>query len=132
MSAKKQVRVKNLTLGDGNIYVQSMLNVKSTDIEGSINQALELQNAGCDIVRAAVPDMKAVELIEKLKENISIPLVADIHFDYRLALACADAGVDKIRINPGNIGDESKIKQVVDKCKQKKHTYKNRRKFGKS
>ncbi len=119
MSAKKQVRVKNLTLGDGNIYVQSMLNVKSTDIEGSINQAIELQKAGCDIVRAAVPDMKAVELIEKLKENISIPLVADIHFDYRLALACADAGVDKIRINPGNIGDESKIKQVVDKCKQK-------------
>ena len=111
------VKLKNITLGDGKIYIQSMLNTKSTDIEGSVLQAVKLEEAGCDIVRAAIPDMDAVKLIPAIKEKINIPLVADIHFDYRLALEAVSAGVDKIRLNPGNIGDDSRVKEVANACK---------------
>jgi (E)-4-hydroxy-3-methylbut-2-enyl-diphosphate synthase len=96
-----------------------MLNVPSTDIEGSVRQAVALEQAGCEIVRAAIPDMAAVALIPAIKEKISIPLVADIHFDYRLAVAAAQAGIDKIRINPGNIGSRDKVQAVVDECKKR-------------
>lgn len=119
MRTVRSVRVGDVILDGKHIYIQSMLNTRSDDIEGSIKQAILLENAGCEIVRAAVPNMAAVQLIEKLKENISIPLVADIHYDYKLALACADAGVDKIRINPGNIGSQDRVRQVVKKCTEK-------------
>ena len=115
----KKVKVGNCVLGSEKIYIQSMLNKRSDDIEGSVQQSVELEKAGCDIVRAAIPDMDAVKLIPAIKEKVNIPLVADIHFDYKLALAAADAGIDKIRINPGNIGDMDRVKQVVDKCANK-------------
>ena len=105
--------------GDAPVSVQSMLNRHSTDFEGNIAQAVALENAGCEIIRVSVPDIKTVELISKLKEAVKIPVVADIHFDYKLAIESAYAGVDKIRINPGNIGDDEKVKQVVDVCRFK-------------
>lgn len=110
------VKVGNCVLDGNRIYIQSMLNVRSDDIEGSVKQAVELERAGCEIIRAAIPDMDAVRLIPAIKEKINIPLVADIHFDYRLALEAAAAGVDKIRINPGNIGGMDRVKQVADTC----------------
>lgn len=113
------VRVGNYVLDGKHIYIQSMLNARSDDIEGSVNQAVELEKAGCEIIRAAIPNIEAVRLIPAIKEKVSIPLVADIHFDYRLALESAAAGVDKIRINPGNIGDMSKVKMVADVCREK-------------
>lgn len=113
------VKVGNCTLDGKHIYIQSMLNTRSDDIEGSVKQAVELEKAGCEIIRAAIPDMDAVKLIPSIKEKISIPLVADIHFDYRLALESAAAGVDKIRINPGNIGDMDKVKLVANACREK-------------
>ena len=116
---KKIVKAGNLTLGDGNIYIQSMLNRRSDDIEGSVEQAVELETVGCEIVRAAIPDMNAVKLIPAIKEKINIPLVADIHFDYRLALAAVEAGIDKVRINPGNIGSADRVKAVADACANK-------------
>ena len=116
----RQVKVGNLLIGGGApVSVQSMLNKPAEDIEAGVKQALELQAAGCQIIRSAVPDKNAVKLIAALKENLSIPVVADIHFDYRLALECAEAGVDKIRINPGNIGSNDRVKAVADICKQK-------------
>lgn len=116
----KQVKIGDVLIGGGApISVQSMLNKPAEDIEGSVKQALELQKAGCNIIRAAVPNKEAVKLIEALKENLSVPVVADIHFDYRLALECAAAGVDKIRINPGNIGSDDRVKAVADACRQK-------------
>lgn len=115
----KPVKVGNLTLDGSKIYIQSMLNVEAHKIEESCIQARELESAGCEIIRAAVPDMEAVKLISALKEAVSIPVVADIHFDYRIAIACAEAGVDKIRINPGNIGGEDKVKAVVSACRQR-------------
>ncbi len=116
----KQIMVGNTPVGGGApIAVQSMLNIPSTDIEGSVKQAIALEKSGCDIIRAAIPDMKAVELIPAIKKEINIPLVADIHFDYRLALAAAEAGIDKIRINPGNIGGDERVKAVADICKKK-------------
>ena len=114
---KKQVCVGDLTLGDGNIYIQSMLNKPAEDVAGNVSQAVELENAGCEIVRVSVPTLEDVRLVATIKEKVNIPLVADIHFDYRIAVACAQAGIDKIRINPGNIGDDSKVKAVVDACK---------------
>ena len=116
----KQVKVGDVLIGGGApISVQSMLNKPAEDIEGSVKQALELQKAGCNIIRAAVPNKEAVKLIEALKKNLSVPVVADIHFDYRLALECAAAGVDKIRINPGNIGSDDRVKAVADACRQR-------------
>ncbi len=116
---KKQVKVGNLTLGDGNIYIQSMLNIRADDIENSVKQAVQLEKAGCQIIRAAVPKLENAALIPALKEAVDIPVVADIHFDYRIALKCAEMGVDKIRINPGNIGDSDKIKAVADACRSR-------------
>ena len=116
----RKVKVGNIYIGgDSPVTIQSMLNKPSTDIEGSVAQARALEAAGCEIIRAAVPDMPAVRLIAALKEAVSVPVVADIHFDYKLAIESAAAGVDKIRINPGNIGDESRVKAVVDVCRQK-------------
>ena len=115
----KRVKLNNLTFGNGEIYIQSMLNTRSDDIEGSVKQAVELEKAGCDIIRAAIPDADAVKLIPAIKEKVSVPLVADIHFDYRLALMACDAGIDKIRINPGNIGDMDRVKAVADACKSR-------------
>ncbi|MBR3759831.1 MAG: flavodoxin-dependent (E)-4-hydroxy-3-methylbut-2-enyl-diphosphate synthase [Ruminococcus sp.] len=115
----KPVRVGECVLDGRHIYIQSMLNMRSDDIVGSVRQAVELEKAGCEIVRAAIPDMEAVRLIPAIKEKISIPLVADIHFDYRLALEAAAAGIDKIRINPGNIGGMDRVKQVVEACRSR-------------
>ncbi len=115
----RPVKVGNLTLDGKKIYIQSMLSVNSNDIENSVKQAVELEKAGCEIVRIAIPDMNAVKLIPAIKDKISIPLVADIHFDYQLALASVDAGIDKIRINPGNIGSMDRVKAVVKACKSR-------------
>lgn len=117
MRKVRQVKMGGITFGDGTVRVQSMLSVPSTDIEGSVRQAKALEAAGCEIVRAAIPNEEAVALIPAIKNAVSIPLVADIHFDYRLALKAAEAGIDKIRINPGNIGDDDRVKAVVDACK---------------
>ena len=118
MSSKIQVKAGDVLIGGGaDISVQSMLNVPSTDIDGSVKQAIELENAGCKIIRAAIPNMDAVKLIPALKEAVKAPIVADIHFDYKLALEACAAGVDKIRINPGNIGSDDRVKAVADACK---------------
>ena len=105
--------------GGSHVSIQSMLSVPAADFDGNVKQALRLQQAGCEIVRVSVPDMNTVPLIAKLKENLEIPVVADIHFDYRLAIESAEAGADKIRINPGNIGDDDRVKQVVSACRRK-------------
>ena len=116
--AVQPVRVGDKILGEGQpIWIQSMLSVPSDDVEGNVRQALELERCGCDILRAAVPDHAAVHLIDALKQRLSIPLVADIHYDYRLALEAVEAGVDKIRLNPGNIGDADRVRQVVRACR---------------
>ncbi len=120
MRKVKPVKLKELTFDGKKIYVQSMLNVPSYDIEGSVCQAKRLEEAGCDIIRAAIPDEKALDLIPAIKKEISVPLVADIHFDYRLALKSAELGIDKIRINPGNIGGQDRVKAVAEICRQKK------------
>ena len=112
----KPVKVGDCILDGKHIYIQSMLNARSDDIDGSIKQAKELEAAGCEIIRAAIPDIDAVKLIPAIKEAVDIPLVADIHFDYKLAIESAAAGVDKIRINPGNIGGMDRVKKVVDVC----------------
>lgn len=120
MRRSKQVTVGNVPVGGGaKITVQSMLNVRADDIDGNIRQAKELEEAGCEILRAAVPDLPAVRLIEAIKKEIRIPLVADIHFDYRLALESATAGADAIRINPGNIGAEDRVKAVALACRNR-------------
>ena len=115
----KPVKVGDFVLDGKHIYIQSMLNMRSDDIEGSVKQAVELEKAGCEIIRAAIPNMDAVRLIPAIKSAVKIPLVADIHFDYKLALESAAAGVDKIRINPGNIGGMDRVKAVVDACRAK-------------
>lgn len=116
----KKVKIGNISIGGGEpIAVQSMLNVPANDINGSVEQAKELAAAGCQIIRFAIPNEDALALIEPIKKAVDVPLVADIHFDYRLALGAAERGIDKIRINPGNIGDESRVKAVADICNQK-------------
>lgn len=116
----KQVNIGNIAIGNGNpIAIQSMLNIPAENIDGNVKQAIELEKAGCEIIRTAVPDLKAVKLIDALKNSVSIPVVADIHFNYKIALECAEAGVDKIRINPGNIGDDEKVRLVANKCNEK-------------
>ncbi|MBQ3953028.1 MAG: flavodoxin-dependent (E)-4-hydroxy-3-methylbut-2-enyl-diphosphate synthase [Ruminococcus sp.] len=120
MGSKIQVKAGNVLIGGGApVSVQSMLNVPSTDIEGSVAQAKRLEEACCQIIRAAIPDMDAVRLIPALKEAVSVPIVADIHFNYKLALEACAAGVDKIRINPGNIGSDDRVKAVADACKSR-------------
>ncbi len=116
----KEVKIGSLTIGGNSpIAVQSMLNIPAHDIEGSVKQAKLLEKAGCQIIRAAIPDMEAVRLIPALKEAVSTPIVADIHFDYRLALESIAAGVDKIRINPGNIGSKDRVRAVANACTER-------------
>ena len=113
----RRVKIGNKIIGGGNpILIQSMTTTDTRDAKNTIEQIKSLTTAGCDIVRVTVPDMEAAKQIDKIKENISIPLVADIHFDYRVALECMDRGVDKVRINPGNIGDISRVKAVAEKA----------------
>ena len=106
--------------GNAPITVQSMGNIPSSDIEKTVQQANRLREAGCDILRIAVPDAAAVRLVDAIKSKVDIPLVADIHFDYRLALDCVAAGIDKIRINPGNIGGEERVRAVATACREKR------------
>ncbi len=114
----KQILVGNVPVGGGApVSIQSMLNTKTTDVGGSLSQIRALAAAGCQIVRLAVPDMEAAAGFGKIAEQSPLPLVADIHFDYRLAIAAAENGAAKIRINPGNIGGEDRVKAVVDCCK---------------
>ncbi|MBE6798944.1 MAG: flavodoxin-dependent (E)-4-hydroxy-3-methylbut-2-enyl-diphosphate synthase [Ruminococcaceae bacterium] len=114
----RQVKVGDILIGGGApVSVQSMLNTPSYDIKKSVAQAVELEKAGCDIIRAAIPDMESVNLIPALKNAVRSPIVADIHFDYKLALEAVAAGVDKIRINPGNIGGDANVKLVADACR---------------
>lgn len=114
----RTVKIGNICIGGENpIAVQSMLNVPANDVEGNVKQAKELEAAGCEIVRLTVPDTSAAKTLYAVKEAVKIPVVADIHFDYRCALESVAAGADKIRINPGNIGDDSKVKAVADACR---------------
>jgi len=116
----KKIKLGNTYIGgDAPVLVQSMLNVPASDIENSVRQAVELEQAGCEVIRFAIPNEEALALIEPIKEATTVPLVADIHFDYRLALGAAERGIDKIRINPGNIGSEDRVKAVADICRQK-------------
>ena len=115
----KVVQIGNCKIGGGNpIAIQSMTNTKTEDVEATVAQILVLEAAGCDIIRCAVPTMEAAEALTEIKKRIHIPLVADIHFDYRLAIAAIEHGADKIRINPGNIGDVSRVREVVEKAKE--------------
>ena len=116
----KKVKVGSIYIGgDAPVSVQSMLNKPAHDFEASVKQAVELEKAGCQVIRGAIPDMDAVGLIPALKEAVKAPIVADIHFDYRLAIEAVAAGVDKVRINPGNIGSDDRVKAVVDACKSR-------------
>ncbi len=116
----KSINVGNTVIGGGApITVQSMTNTKTENVEDTCNQIRKLELAGCDIIRVAVPNMEAANAIGKIKGNTSLPIVADIHFDYRLAIRCAEAGADKIRINPGNIGAPDRVKAVADICRQR-------------
>jgi len=117
----RQISVGNVKIGhDSPVSVQSMTNTQTQNIAATVEQIRGLEKAGCEIIRVAVPDMEAAVAIEKIKKEINIPLIADIHFDYRLAIASAKAGADALRINPGNIGEEKKVKAVVD-CAKKYH-----------
>ena len=110
----KKIKLGNTFIGgDSPILVQSMLNIPASNIDGSVEQAKELAAAGCQVIRFAIPNEDALNLIEPIKKAVDVPLVADIHFDYKLALGAAERGIDKIRINPGNIGDRDRVKQVV-------------------
>ena len=116
----RKIKLGNTTLGgDSPVLVQSMLNVPSTNIDGSVAQAKALAAAGCQVIRFAIPDEAALDLIEPIKNAVDVPLVADIHFNYRLALGAAQRGIDKIRINPGNIGSDDRVKAVADICREK-------------
>lgn len=120
---RKQKRVVNIggvkIGGDNPIAIQSMCNTDTRDVKSTVNQIHELESAGCEIIRVAVPDMEAAQAVGDIKKQIHIPLVVDIHFDYRLALECMKNGADKVRINPGNIGDSERVKQVVEMAKSR-------------
>lgn len=116
----KVIKIGSVKIGGGNpIAIQSMCNTDTRDVFATVNQIKELEEEGCEIIRVAVPDMEAAKAFGEIKKQISIPLVADIHFDHKLALEVMEQGADKVRINPGNIGDKKKIKAVVDKAKEK-------------
>ncbi|MDB8986964.1 flavodoxin-dependent (E)-4-hydroxy-3-methylbut-2-enyl-diphosphate synthase [Parabacteroides merdae] len=116
----REVSVGSLNIGGNNpISIQSMTNTDTRDAKATIEQIKRLEEAGCDVVRVAVPDMEAAKNIGEIKKNVNIPVIADIHFDHRLALEAIDQGVDGVRINPGNIGSIEKVKMVVNKCKEK-------------
>ncbi|MDO4868856.1 MAG: flavodoxin-dependent (E)-4-hydroxy-3-methylbut-2-enyl-diphosphate synthase [Bacillota bacterium] len=115
---KKSVKVGNVTIGGGApVSIQSMCNTKTADVDASLEQIRRLEEAGCEIVRLTVPDLESAEALGRIKQKAHIPVVADIHFNYRLAIAAIDAGADKIRINPGNIGSRDKVKAVADKAR---------------
>jgi (E)-4-hydroxy-3-methylbut-2-enyl-diphosphate synthase len=117
----KVVKIGNIKIGGDNpIAVQSMCNTKTHDVDATLNQIHQLEKAGCEIVRLAVPDMESAKALSKIKSQINLPVVADIHFDYKLALEAVKQGSDKIRINPGNIGSKDKIKAIIDACKDRK------------
>lgn len=114
----KEIHIGSRVIGGGSpILIQSMCNTKTEDVEATVSQILKLEQAGCDIIRVAVPTMEAAAALKEIKRRIHIPLVADIHFDYRLAIAAMECGADKIRINPGNIGSEDRVRAVVDKAR---------------
>lgn len=116
----RKIMVGNVQIGGQNkVIIQSMCNTKTKDIESTIAQILQLEEAGCEIVRVACLDIEDAKAIKRIKEKINIPIVADIHFDYKIALEAIKSGVDKVRINPGNIGSEEKVKAVVDACREK-------------
>lgn len=115
----REIHIGSRVIGGGNpILIQSMCNTKTEDVDATVEQILKLEQAGCDIIRVAVPTMEAAEAIRSIKRRIHIPLVADIHFDYRLAIAAMECGADKIRINPGNIGARERVQAVVEKAKE--------------
>ena len=115
----REINIGGVKIGGNNpIAIQSMCNTDTRDVKSTVEQIKKLEKAGCEIIRVAVPDMQAAECIRDIKKSIDIPLVADIHFDYRLALKCMDNGIDKIRINPGNIGSADRVKQVADMAKK--------------
>lgn len=116
----KVIKIGNKVIGGGNpIMIQSMTNTKTEDVAATVNQILRLQDAGCDIIRCTVPNIDAARAIAEIKKEISIPLVADIHFDYRMAIAAMENGADKIRINPGNIGSRERVAEVVRVAKER-------------
>ncbi len=116
----KVVSIGDRVIGGGNpVLIQSMCNTKTEEVQATVSQILELERAGCDIIRVAVPTMEAAESLGAIKKRIHIPLVADIHFDYRLAIAAIEHGADKIRINPGNIGDIQRVRAVVEKARER-------------
>ncbi len=116
----RKIKIGNTFIGGGEeVKIQSMCNVKTSDVKKCTEQILSLEKVGCEIVRVAVPDMESAKAIEKIKENIHIPIVADIHFDYHLAIEAMERGIDKVRINPGNIGSEEGVKQVAKMAKRK-------------
>ena len=111
----KTIHIGDRVIGGGNpVLIQSMTNTKTEDVQATADQINRLAAAGCDIIRCAVPNMEAARALKEIKKQITIPLVADIHFDYRLAIASIENGADKIRINPGNIGSRERVKAVVD------------------
>lgn len=115
----KVIQIGTVKIGGGNpVAIQSMTNTKTEDVEATVAQILALEKAGCEIIRCAVPTMEAAQALRSIKKQIHIPLVADIHFDYRLAIAAIENGADKIRINPGNIGSRERVQAVVDKAKE--------------
>lgn len=117
----RKIKVGNIQIGHQNkVVIQSMCNTKTKDVKATVKQILDLEKAGCEIIRVACLDIEDAKAIKKIKEQIHIPIVADIHFDYKIALEAINSGVDKVRINPGNIGSTEKVKAVVDKCKEKK------------
>ena len=117
----RKVMVGNVQIGGQNkVIIQSMCNTKTKDVKSTVEQILKLEKAGCEIIRVACLDIEDAKAIKEIKKQIHIPIVADIHFDYRIALEAIDSGVDKVRINPGNIGSEERVKMVVDKCKEHK------------
>jgi len=116
----RKINVGGIELGGGSaVSVQSMCNTKTWDVEATVSQIKAMRSAGCDIVRIAIPDMRSAKAVSAIKEQVDLPLVADIHFDYRLALAVAERGIDKIRINPGNIGGEENVKAVAEACRKR-------------
>ena len=116
----RQVRIGGVVIGGGApIAIQSMTNTKTEDVEATVQQILALEDAGCEIIRCAVPTQEAAEALREIRRRIHIPLVADIHFDYRLALASIESGVDKVRINPGNIGSADKVRAVADAARER-------------
>ena len=117
----RKIMVGNVQIGGQNkVVIQSMCNTKTKDVEATVKQILDLEKAGCEIIRVACLDKEDAKAIKEIKEKIHIPIVADIHFDYQIALEAIDAGVDKVRINPGNIGSKDRVKMVVDRCKENK------------